>query len=491
MAVGATVVWKALSFINALLVAAYFGVSAETDVYYYILTLGGILVALMHTFNTGAIIPEIQVHETRRPGSGQPLLNFFLLFYVALAALLITLGLLCPVGLVYRVSRFTLGQLTPYAWLLFIGFFLCAFQLLTQFLTAILEMYHRFSAALLYPLNAICPLVCLLLLGKKIGVISMMYGFALSYFCQAVILFCTLKYEMDWHFRPQKVKFSRRFLHNLGSLQIQSLLALVASLLPMYLLSGYASGLVSALNYAKQLSDTLSEILTNRVANLTKIQFTEQLARHQWDRLNDTFLAVNHFLIFILAPVTIFSCFYAPEILTVFFKRGVFTAQDVHMAAGFLIPLLLVTLLGAYGMLQWAVFSALRKLRKYLPYSLVSMLLLLVSLPLTMRLWGAYAYPYTQLGCNLVGVLMTLWFFCKYAKRLENMPAIRACLRLISLNIIALVPSAVYGWFFAGSNPWITLFCGGIIYVSALTALCYYSGDLQFFLRQCLPQAKI
>ena len=41
LAVGATLVWKLISFANALLIAAYFGAGASTDVYFYLMMLMG------------------------------------------------------------------------------------------------------------------------------------------------------------------------------------------------------------------------------------------------------------------------------------------------------------------------------------------------------------------------------------------------------------------------------------------------------------------
>ena len=38
-AVGATFVWKLISFINALLLAAYFGATYKTDIYFYLLVI--------------------------------------------------------------------------------------------------------------------------------------------------------------------------------------------------------------------------------------------------------------------------------------------------------------------------------------------------------------------------------------------------------------------------------------------------------------------
>ena len=61
------------------------------------------------------------------------------------------------------------------------------------------------------------------------------------------------------------------------------LVNIVNGLLPLYLLSGLAAGLVSALNYAKQLTDSATEVFLLRVTNISKIELSEYAARQQPD----------------------------------------------------------------------------------------------------------------------------------------------------------------------------------------------------------------
>ena len=211
------------------------------------------------------------------------------------------------------------------------------------------------------------------------------------------------------------------------------------------------------------------------------------MAQNNWQRGNESYLTVNHFLFFLLTPLAVFSCFYAPEIISLFFERGAFTMQDGQMAAGFLRPLLFVMLLMNPILLQSNIISATRTWKEFLPYSLVGYVLFLVFLPFTMHRWGGFAYPYTLFGCNLIGCIVTFYFLRKQVPAWNGLETLRQFGRILSLNILALLPAAVYGWYFAGKNPWITVFVGGMIFMATLTGLSYYSSDLQFFLQRCWP----
>ncbi|MBO4675374.1 MAG: hypothetical protein J5601_04740, partial [Elusimicrobiaceae bacterium] len=58
IAVMATFTWKFISFLNALLLAFYFGATYKTDVYFYLVMLMGFGVAFMQRLNNTVLIPE-------------------------------------------------------------------------------------------------------------------------------------------------------------------------------------------------------------------------------------------------------------------------------------------------------------------------------------------------------------------------------------------------------------------------------------------------
>ncbi len=484
LAVGATLAWKLVSFANALLVALYFGADSATDVYFYIIMLMGFGVTFLQRMNAAAIIPEAMTLDAQAPNGGRSLLNGFLYFYILLTVALSTAGLLCPEQIMAILSRFDAAQLSAQRSLLAWGFLLFGLQLLTYYLIAVLEMYRRFASALFTPLNALLPLVCLLCFGRSAGIISMIYGMAAANAVQIAVFLWMMKKELAWDFWGCSARPARIFAKNLASNQLIELANIAASLLPLYLLSGLSAGLVSALNYAKQLADSPTEIVTLRVTNVSKIQLTESAAKNDTETLNANFLNTQHFLFFLLTPVAVFTAFYAPEIVTLFFKRGEFNAQDVHQAAAFLRPLMGVMLFMVPVLMQNNVVAAGRKLKDFLPYAVAGIVLFIALTPLTVHTWGAFAFPYAQLGCCFIGLYLNYLFFRKYFPFVSYGFSLRRAARVLAVNILALFPSAVYAFFWAGSNAFVTVFIGGIIFLAALFWLSRQSGDWDDFLRQ-------
>ena len=340
LAVGATAFWKLTSFLNSVLIALYFGAGESTDIYFYLIMLTGFGVTFMQRLNNTVLIPEAMFLAEEDPRQSRRFLTTGFYFYLLLALVLCLLGLTFPTGIIGLVSRFEPEALGREQILLGAAFFLFATNLLVYYLTAVAEMHKFFSVAWLSPLNAVCPLLALLFLGRHIGIISMMYGFLAANFIQIVLLVWLIKRKLHWDFVPRPCAIRPAARKNMLTGQTLAALDIVNNLLPLYLLSGMGAGVVSALNYCKQLTDSPSEIITNRVTNISKIELTENAARGQINVFNKNFLSTNHMLLFILTPLAVFSSYFATDIVGLFFERGQFGAQAAADTARFLRPLI-------------------------------------------------------------------------------------------------------------------------------------------------------
>ena len=126
---------------------------------------------------------------------------------------------------------------------------------------------------------------------------------------------------------------------------------------------------------------------------------------------------------------------------------------------------------------------AVRKIKEFLPYTLIGSVLFIVTLPWAVKTAGAFAYPYVQLFWCIVGLVINVIFLRKFIPWLAIRVSLLDAGRLVSLNILSLLPCAIYTWYLAGKNPWGLVFVNGVIFVSVLAGLTAYSGDLQRFLR--------
>ena len=482
LAVGATALWKLTSFASSILIAVYFGAGARTDVYFYLIMLIGFGVAFLQRLNSTVLIPEAMFLAEKDPNASRRFLNFGFYIYLLIALVLAVLGLLFPVHIVALFSRFEPQLLQQEHILVVASFFLFATNLLVYYLTCVAEMHKFFAIALLGPLNALCPLVSLLLFGRHIGIISMVYGFLAANVLQLAALLWLMSKKMNWDFTPAPCRLHPRVKNNLLGGQALGILSIINGLLPMYFLSGMGAGIVSALNYCRQLTDSPSEILTNRVINISKIELTENAAKQQINVFNKNYLSTNHLLLFILTPLAVFTAYFATDIVGLFFEHGRFNAVNAADTVAFLRPLIFMVVLLVPAGLQSNTVAAWLKIKESLPYALVSGISFTLAVLFLLPKYGAFCYPYLVLGELIFGFILNYFLFRKYFPFVNYFRSFWELLRLLAINVIALVPAAAVRIFFGESSHFLNLLFCGSVYMTVLLLLSYKSRDLQLFL---------
>ncbi len=483
LAVAATAFWKLASFASSILIALYFGASMDTDVYFYLIMLIGFGVTFMQKLNGSVLIPEAMFLAEEDENVSRRFLTMGFYFYVILALGLCVLGLLFPVHIVGLFSRFEISLLQSEQFLLCLAFFLFATNLIYYYLLAVAEMHKFFATALLGPLNAVLPLVSLFIFGKTVGIISMIYGFLAANILQIFLLMWLMHKHLHWDFTPRPCSIHPRAQKNMLTGQTLAIIDIVNNLLPLYLISGMGGGIVSALSYCKQLSDSATEVITIRIANVSKIELTENASKGQVNVFNKNFLSTNHLLLFVLTPLAVFSSYFAMDIVGLFFERGAFNPEDAANTVRFLRPMIFMLVLLVPAYLQNNTIAAWLKMKESFPYAMISSLFLMGSIWFLLPRWGAFSYPYVLISGTLFGFILNYFLFRKHFPFVNYFRSFWELLRLVAINIIALLPAAVIRVFLSDhSYFWSLLFCGSV-YMTVLLIISYKSRDLELFLK--------
>lgn len=96
--------------------------------------------------------------------------------------------------------------------------------------------------------------------------------------------------------------------------------------------------------------------------------------------------------------------------------------------------------------------------------------------------WGAFAYPYVQAACCLIGFAINKKLFDKHFAHIAYGRALLDMARLVALNLLALVPAAACTFLCGFKSPFFTLLVGGVMFLAALYAVTQYSGDWKLFI---------
>ena len=478
LAVGATFVWKLISFANALLLALYFGADRQTDVYFYLIMLVGFGTAFFQNLTQTVLIPEAMFFLQEDETKSRQFTTMWLYIYTIMGVFACLVGVLWPQQIWNTFSRFSGPVLAQDKWMLTCGFILFSLQNITLYLTAVTEMYKFFKTAWLSLCNALFPLVFLLFLGRNLGIISMVYGFIVANLVQIVILLILLQTQLRWSFRPAWVGLRVQTRQNMLTGQISATLSIFTSWLPLYLMSSWGAGIVSALNYCKQFTDSTAEIFLTRTNNVAKIQLTEQTARQQYGSANQTFLATAYALASLLAPLAVFSCYFAPQIIQIFLQRGQFNALATEHTVAFLRPMLFVLFLSIPGWLQNSAIVSARKIKEGFPYALVSIFIFTVLIWKGMPRWGAFSYPYFIILSLLIGYILNAFLFKKHFPFLQYGKQLLLTGRFLLWATLALIPAVGIVGLLPANAWWQVIICG-TVYVGTYGIILGCTKDLK------------
>ncbi len=481
LAVGATFIWKAISFVNALFLALYFGAGRQTDVYFYLIMLTGFGVAFLQRLNQTVLIPEAMFLQEKGPQTGQRFATMWLYIYGFLAVGIIVVGVGWPEQIWQFLSRFQGAMLDQDKQLLTCATLVFALQIVTYYLTAVTEMFKFFKTAWLGVLNALCPLAGLLLFGNKLGIISMLYGFLVANILQIIVLLALLRTQLQWNFTPAWAPLRVRTRQNMLTGQTLAVLDMINGWLPLYLMSGLGAGLVSALNYCKQFTDSTTEVFTARLANVAKIEMTEQAARNQLTQANQTFLNGSYVLLVLLAPLVVFSCYFAPQIVELFLQRGHFDALATQHTVRFLRPMLWVLLVMVPGYLQNSAIAAGLKIKEAFPYALMNGLLTTGLFVWGITRWGGFAYPYLIGAGLLIGFLINAFLFKKHFAFLSYLTPFGQLIRMTIFAGLALIPTVLLGKTLP-QTCWVQIFGCGPVFVIIYAGILWIGKDSKHLL---------
>ena len=486
LAIGSTFVWKILSFINSILIAFYFGTQTKSDVYFYIIAISGFIVNFSNSLNKNVLIPQTIYLKRENEQEAKTFLNSFLLLYTGLLLIILGICFIFPLDIFKIVSKFSADILNQDILILRFAFLYFASCILCYFLLDIMYIYRIFSINFLFPLNALIPMLCLVFFHNILGLKTMLIGFIISHLIQILIVLAIMKKKLNWPFTSFKITLEKRFKSNILTNQTLVITNCLSAWIPVYLMSSVAGGIISALSYAKQLTDAPTEILTSKITGVYHIQLNENASSKDFKALNTNFIKVNYLILFIMIPLALFTCYFATDIINLFFKRGKFDSQSALTVSKFLKPLILSLILGALSPFAGSIIASFKKIKESFKYMVLKDISYVLILYFCINYFGPFAYPYALICCFIFGYLVDSLFFKRYIPEIRFWQPLKDAVLLISLNILALIPAAFVGYLLAGQIEFIKIFFSGVMFLSVLTLLCLFTGQLKKLLNSSL-----
>lgn len=446
---------KGILFVMTIIIARYFGSDVKTDIYFFVFGAMLLFSGFINNIDAAVLIPEsMRLRENEGKEAAERFLNFFLFVYLGIGILFTLLMYFFGTQVYGLISKFPEKDIVRYKTYFWAGSLFFIFHLLTNYINAVLTSLKYFSIPMLISsIKSLVAIVCIFLLKANYDVLSVFLGGLISYALNLFILLLLLKRNVGWQFRFKRVPIRKRAWNNILYSELGQAATLASNLFPLYLLSGFGSGVISLMNYGKNIADIPNTLVTTQVSNVSGIKLNEEVNRQDLTAMNETFLKTTKLLVFFLVPMGFFLFAFATPLVELFYRSRQFSTGAINESAFFLKLLAVSLFITGINTMVTRVFIAVQAIRQAFIYQVTLNLVLIAVTWICTRIYGAYGYAAGILVVNLLNYF-GMYFICKkivpainYTSLLSYCAVILVINGLITAGLLLLAKYVVAGNF--------------------------------------------
>jgi len=409
-----------LAFVKSLFIAAYYGTSANLDVYFLSLAPFNLISGVLLSSIQAAFIPRY-LELTQKKGKNYA----FAVFVTFLFCVLLFVGIVSIIFLVgssmiasYLGTGFTAVQVNFTASLLRVSTLLLVFTVLSETGRYLFNAHRQFTFSAFIPLlSCVCSFVYLIYFHAY-GVSTLMYGLVLGMFIQSCVIIYSVR-----RFFPYQIFI----LHPLHA-EIQKTLKVMFPLLlgasfghvniviDQMMASTLPGGSIAALNYAIKLHSIFTQMFIMVVSRAVLPFFAQQVAENNMEELKETFSLAIKRMLYMLLPISFVIIGFGEPIVRLLFQRGEFSVHSTSATAGAWIAYTLGLPVQAIGILTARMYNALQNNKTLMYVSGGSIGLNILFNWIFMKIWGHIGIALSTSGVYVVTTIVLVYFLNKKLK---------------------------------------------------------------------------
>lgn len=407
------------SFVKSLILAKYYGTSAELDAYFLSLTPLFFITGILNGVIPSVLIPKyLELVEQRGNDYAFSFLGTFVCYIlIGLIGFSFIFALGSPLFALYLGPGFDPILVTFLTSLLRVSMVLLILQVINDIGICLLHAHQRFLFSAFVPLINAGGSLWFMIQFHIYGVISLMYGLIFGMFLQNSVmvyvffkmfprrcqLFSPVHREIIHTFRLMKpLLFGSSFGHINVTVD-----QMMASTLP--------AGSISALNYATKLHKALTQMFIMGVSRVMFPFLARQAAEHNLNAIKMTFYQTLRRTLLIVLPISIGILFLGKQAIRILFERGAFTSSSTTATANAWIAYTLGLPIQTIKIFTARVYNA---LQKNTPLMYVSALNIGLNIGLNlifMNIWGHVGIALsTSVTCVITTVILVFLLHQKY-----------------------------------------------------------------------------
>lgn len=442
--VGSSLISKVFAFIKNIFIAAYFGASASTDIYFFCLMIILIAVGFLNTINTSVIIPQsMYIRDGKNTEKSMRFLNAFMYINIFISVAIAMIVIFNPQGFMNLVSKFTSAEINGNVSTIILSVVLLVLLVISNSLTNILNSYKFFNIALVNAFANALPILSVIFLHDKIGIPSVIIGLISAAVLQIIVYISMLRKFLQWNFVAKLDNISKNLVRNILFMKLHNISTFLAGYIPAMLLSGLKTGDLSYFNYSRQISGSLNEITNEKVGQTSFIKLSELAADGDNKMINKIFIKVSKLLLFMTIPIMIGGIYFGTDLCRLIFERGEFSAQDTASVA-FLFKLLVIILpITSITIFVHLILMAQKNIKLKTIFQVASDFILVISAFFLIKRYGVFGLAYSMLIVGIFKAVVDFFISRTFLKFLNFSAGLKNFARLFMINVLAILPLIV------------------------------------------------
>lgn len=439
---GCSIAAKILSYIWEATLAAFLGVSDQTDAFYMTTSIFGILYPILDLGIWKVFLPayKTQLVENNDEKAGE-VANIAVTLFLTISVALVLFLLICARPLVAIIAPgFAAEKRMMTIQYLRISAPMYLLMTTASVVGAMLQSREKFLGSQVRELGTHISKIIFILVfyhffGIYAAVTAMIVGSVFRLLVQLPFINWRWKFRLNFNFKDPDII---PMLKGLPSVAITAAIAQINGLIDKIVASGAEIGSVSCLNYGHKLMDVFSGMISTAIATAIYPSIIQHVAKKEDEKLRELLRNVFCALMFFIIPTSLFCFLFSNDLVTVAFQRGAFDATATDLTSSVFIGYCLGMLFIGVSTVVTNVFYSYGDTKITMYISIIQVVLNIVFDLLFVRFWGVAGLAFATSVSAIICLGIRLFYLNKYITIGYRSTAIEGA-KIIALSLIACI----------------------------------------------------
>ncbi len=406
---------KLLGLAQSVVVSYAFGTNTATDILFYTLSLIVLLTTFQESVNRQIVVPNlVEIKSVSSEEDTRGFISTMYLLYLVAGMAGTAVLLISPGKVLGAISRFNMAEIAENLDIIRLIVPAMFLIIINTYLLDIFTSYRFFNLPMFLDMlkNALI-IAFVILLGGRFSVVGLAAGVLAGNLVQFVVLNLLLLRVLKWRPVFRIFKLSGTVRKNIFYVLAGRAATFLNDFIIMYLMSGFAEGIYSAMDYALRIDAVVNSVIIGQISTVVGINIMELHSMKKMKELGETYMKYLKFSFFAVFPVTAVISLNAYPVISLLFERGSFSFQAAETTGTFLRLFILTMPFELMNSFVVILIIAKQIQRVAFLWQISQSLLNILLIWLMVGKYGFYGYPLGVLLATVLYVSVLSYFLVK------------------------------------------------------------------------------